>query len=78
MTMISQLLTDPLTWIMLVFTTLCAWSSWRTGHKEGLLNGVDATLAMLTDQDIIELEHGNDGEIIINSKGGKKFKTNVQ
>lgn len=73
--MILELLTDPLTWILALFVMICAWHNFRKGHQQGLLDGVDSTLAMLSYQGLIELEHGEDGEIIINAKDGKKFKT---
>lgn len=72
--MILELITDPINWCMALFVLLCAWHNFKQGHKQGLLEGVDVTLAMLDQQNLIELEHGKDGEIIINAKDGKSTK----
>ena len=68
--MILELIKDPIVWGMTIFVLLCAWHNFKAGHKQGLLEGVDVTLAMLSQQNLIELEHGKDGEIIINAKDG--------
>tara|TARA_B100000768_G_C11247563_1_gene362507 strand:+ start:31 stop:273 length:243 start_codon:yes stop_codon:yes gene_type:complete len=72
--MILELIKDPITWGMGLFVLLCAWHNFKAGHKQGLLEGVDVTLAMLSQQNLIELEHGNDGEVIINAKDGNSTK----
>lgn len=78
MNIIMQLFTDPLTWVMLTFTIACAWHSFRQGQKQGVLDGVDATLAMLSFQRLIELEHGDNGETVIKAKDGKKVALAVE
>ena len=53
--MILELFSNPLTWMMAFFVIVCAWHNFKAGHKQGLLEGVDVTLAMLSQQNLIEL-----------------------
>lgn len=75
MNIIMQLITDPLTWGMLTFVVVCAWHSFKQGQKQGVLEGVDATLTMLSFQRLIDLEEQPNGEIVIKAKDGTKRYT---
>jgi hypothetical protein len=44
------------------FIALCAWFSWRSGHKAGLTDGMDITLQLLQDQGFIEVVDRADGD----------------
>jgi len=72
--MILELIKDPVVWGMGLFVFLCAWHNFRAGHKQGVLEGVDVALHMLSAERLIDLEHGENGEIIIHAKDGSVEK----
>ena len=72
--MILELLSNPLTWIMAFFVIVCAWHNFRAGRLAGIAEGVDVVLEMLNAEQLIDLEHGANGEITIHAKDGSAKK----
>jgi hypothetical protein len=74
--MILELLSTPLTWGLGTFVIVCAWHNYKVGRLAGIAEGVDVALTMLSNEKLIDLEHGQDGEIIIHAiDGSAKKKT---
>jgi len=74
MTMMLELIKDPIVWGMGLFVFLCAWHNFRVGHRQGVTEGVDVVLHMLSAEQLIDLEHSPNGEIIIHAKDGSAKK----
>lgn len=69
-----ELIKDPIVWGMGLFVLLCAWHNFKVGYKQGVAEGVDVVLHMLSAEKLIDLEHKDDGEIVIHAIDGSSRK----
>jgi hypothetical protein len=51
--------------IGVLFVTACAFFSYRSGHADGLMQGMDSTLVMLEEGGIIKLQKDDNGDLQI-------------
>lgn len=72
--MILELFSNPLTWMMACFVIVCAWHNFKVGYKQGVAEGVDVVLEMLSAEKLIDLETGANGEVIIHAIDGSSRK----
>jgi hypothetical protein len=66
--MITELMTDPMLWVGTLFVIACSYFNYRAGQRQGLYDGIDATLSMLDDKNLINLETDETGEMHISAK----------
>lgn len=55
------MITIEMTIILVAFTIACAWYNYRSGHRDGVMQGMELTIRLLEADNKIRIVRTNDG-----------------
>lgn len=56
------MITLEMTILLVAFTVACAWFNYRSGHREGVMQGMELTVRLLEASNKIRIVRTKDGE----------------
>ena len=56
------MITLEMTILLVTFTVACAWFNYRSGHREGVMQGMELTVRLLEASNKIRIVRTKDGE----------------